>query len=119
MGLAPNVGDPDAPNRALRHTGLDTYALLSPPPVPVPSPAPTLSTVLALDTVLGGVDTDAPPTPTSPLAATAAVVVLEEEEVRMGCSSSPKRSAVRAMKSVGESSSGLLVAHFSPRTSFS
>jgi hypothetical protein len=37
----------------------------------------------------------------------------------MGCISSPKRSAVRAMKSVGDSSSGLLVAQRSPRTSFS
>jgi hypothetical protein len=37
----------------------------------------------------------------------------------MGCISSPNRSAVRAMKSVGDSSSGLFVAHLSPRTSFS
>ena len=113
-GFALKVGDPDAPKRAFRHTGLDTYAVRSLLTLTWSGcAAGCTSTRLFFDDEvdgeegeeIGGGEEDEE----------AGVVV----EPRIGCISSPKRSMVSWMKSVGESSSGRLVPHCSLNTSFS
>ena len=109
--FALKVGDPDAPKRAFRHTGLDTYAVRSLlTPTWSGCAAGCTSTRVFFDdddeeVEIGGGEEDEE----------AGVVV----EPRIGCISSPKRSMVSWMKSVGESSSGRLVPHCSLNTSFS